>query len=177
MAGRGTRAAITTPGGGPLTSQGRVRQRVLIIEARFYEDIADELAAGAIAELDAAGVGYERIVVPGALEIPQVLAQAVAAGVIPAGSATARYVGAVALGCVIRGETSHYDIVCNNANHWLMDVAIRHQVPVGNAILTVDTHAQAMARAQGGREGKGADAVRACLSLVGVAHHLQGQGA
>jgi 6,7-dimethyl-8-ribityllumazine synthase len=125
-------------------------------------------AAGAIAELDAAGVGYERIVVPGALEIPQVLAQAVAAGVIPAGSATARYVGAVALGCVIRGETSHYDIVCNNANHWLMDVAIRHQVPVGNAILTVDTDEQAHART---RE-KGADAARVAIEMANLGASL-----
>ena len=74
--------------------------------------------------------------------------------------------GAVALGCVIRGETAHYDIVCNNANHWLMDVAMRQDVPVGNAILTVDTRAQAVARAEGGVRGKGGDAARACLRLI-----------
>jgi 6,7-dimethyl-8-ribityllumazine synthase len=81
------------------------------------------------------------------------------------------------LGCVIRGETSHYDIVCNNANHWLMEVAIRHNVPVGNGILTVDTEAQALARAQGGRDGKGGDAARACLRLLEIARQFQGQGA
>jgi 6,7-dimethyl-8-ribityllumazine synthase len=154
----------------------RVRQRVLVIEARFYEDIADELINGAIAELQASQTGYERISVPGALEIPQALAQAVAAGVVPLGAPNARYAGVVALGCVIRGETSHYDIVCQNANHWLMEIAIRNGVPVGNAILTVDNRDQAMARATGGREGKGAEAARACLRLIEVARHLQGQG-
>ena len=72
----------------------------------------------------------------------------------------------MALGCVIRGETTHYDTVCNNANHWLMDIATRHAIPLGNAILTVETEAQAMERARGGREGKGAGAVRACLTLI-----------
>jgi 6,7-dimethyl-8-ribityllumazine synthase len=150
---------------------------VLIIEARFYENISDELAAGAVAELEAMGASYERVVVPGALEIPQVLAQAATAGIIPRSAPSSRYCGAVALGCVIRGETSHYDIVCNNANHWMMEVAIRHSIPVGNGILTVDTEEQAMARAQGGREGKGGDAVRACMRLIELSRAFQGQGA
>lgn len=150
---------------------------VLIIEGRFYEAISDELLNGAMTELEAAGVSFDRVTVPGALEIPQVLAQAVASNAISPLARGARYCGAVALGCVIRGETSHYDIVCNNANHWLMEVAIRAQVPVGNAILTVDTEEQAMARAKGGRDGKGADAVRACLRLVEIARQLRGQGA
>ncbi len=150
---------------------------MLIIEARFYENISDELAAGAVAELEAMGASYERVVVPGALEIPQVLAQAAAAGIIPRSAPSSRYCGAVALGCVIRGETSHYDIVCNNANHWMMEVAIRHSIPVGNGILTVDTEEQAMARARGGREGKGGDAVRACLRLIELSRAFQGQGA
>ena len=158
-------------------TQTRTRARVLIIEARFYENISDELAAGAVAELEAMGASYERVVVPGALEIPQVLAQAATAGIIPRSAPSSRYCGAVALGCVIRGETSHYDIVCNNANHWMMEVAIRHSIPVGNGILTVDTEEQAMARAQGGREGKGGDAVRACMRLIELSRAFQGQGA
>jgi 6,7-dimethyl-8-ribityllumazine synthase len=141
--------------------------RLLVVEARFYEEIGAALAEGAVAELDAHGIGYDIVSVPGALEIPQVLSKAVATGAL--GGPRARYQGAVVLGCVIRGETSHYDIVCNNANHWLMEVAIRHAVPVGNAILTVDTEAQALARAKGGRQGKGADAVRACLALIDAA--------
>jgi 6,7-dimethyl-8-ribityllumazine synthase len=84
----------------------------------------------------------------------------------------APYYGAIAealLGCVIRGETTHYETVCANANHWLMEIAVRHAIPLGNAILTVETEDQALARAEGGRCGKGADAVRACLSLIGHA--------
>ena len=153
-----------------------VRAHILIIEARFYEPIADLLAAGAMAELTARGVSFERIAVPGALEIPQVLAQCVAVGLTPPGARNSEFLwprdaqfdGAIALGCVIRGETAHYDIVCNNANHWLMDVAVRADVPIGNGILTVDTEAQAIARAQGGIAGKGGDAARACLSLLEI---------
>jgi 6,7-dimethyl-8-ribityllumazine synthase len=170
MAGRAPRT-LTTP------AVGRARHRILIIESRFYENIADELANGAIAELEAAGAAYERVTVPGALEIPQALAHAVAAGVIPASGPSGRYSGAVALGCVIRGETSHYDVVCSNANHWLMEVAIRNNVPLGNGILTVENEHQALARAQGGRDGKGGEAARACLRLIEIARQLQGQGA
>lgn len=143
-------------------SAHHLRAHILMIEARFYEDISDLLVEGAIAECEQRGITFERIVVPGALEIPQVLAAAAAAR--EAGRTT--FDGAVALGCVIRGETAHYDVVCDNANHWLMETAVRNEVPVGNAILTVDTHAQAVARAEGGIKGKGGDAVRACARLI-----------
>lgn len=157
MAGRGSRSH---------DDAARITAHVLIIESRYYEKIADELAAGAVAELTAVGATYERLVVTGALEIPQALAAAVAAGLLPADAAGAKFDGAIALGCVIRGETSHYDIVCQQTNHWMMDVAIRAGVPLGNAVLTVENEAQAMSRAKGGRAGKGADAARACLSLI-----------
>ena len=150
-----------------------VKANILIIESRYYEAVADALLDGALAELKASGATFEKIIVPGALEIPQALGQAVAAGLIPADAVGSRYDGAIVLGCVIRGETAHYDIVCNNANHWLMDVAMGANVPLGNAILTVDTEAQAMARAKGGRQGKGGDAVRACLSLVQIARAFE----
>jgi 6,7-dimethyl-8-ribityllumazine synthase len=150
-------AALENDGGA-----ASIRAHLLFIEARFYEDIADLLVEGAISECARRGVTFERIAVPGALEIPQVLAIAAEARI--AGRAT--FDGAVAMGCVIRGETAHYDIVCNNANHWLMDVAIRQSFPVGNAILTVDNRAQALARAEGGIMGKGGDAARACIRLV-----------
>lgn len=146
-----------------------VKGTVLIIEARFYEDIAEELAAGAIAELEAHGIAYKRVAVPGALEIPQALAAAA-----PLFDDDI-YAGAIALGCVIRGETTHYETVCHNANHWLMDVAINSLIPVGNAILTVETREQALARAQGGRDGKGGDAARACLKLIAIQHDFAGQ--
>ena len=143
--------------------------RVLVIESPYYQDVAAELLAGAIAEIEAAGATYEKVSVPGALEIPQAL------GVFMDSDASIEFDGAVALGCVIRGETGHYDIVCNNANHWLYTVANEFGMPVGNAILTVDTREQAMARAQGGRAGKGGDAAYAALSLVALRRKLQAE--
>lgn len=151
----------------------KLSAHVLIIEARFYEAIADMLADGAVAECDTRGVTFERIVVPGALEIPQVLA---AAGAARAAGGFA-FDGAIVLGCVIRGETAHYDIVCNNANHWTMDAASRHDVPVGNGILTVENEAQAIARAEGGIKGKGGDAARACLRLIELKRGFWDRGA
>ncbi len=171
MAGKGSKA-----GAGRRT----IPAHVLVIEARYYEDVSDELAAGAVAELEARGATFDRVVVPGALEIPQVLTLACAAGQFSGSSLLVkpapRYAGVVALGCVIRGETSHYDIVCNNANHWLMHTATEQHVPVGNGILTVDTKEQAMERARGGRKGKGGDAARACLRLIEIARGYQEQG-
>jgi 6,7-dimethyl-8-ribityllumazine synthase len=162
MAGRAQRSpeALPTPTG--------TAARLLIIEARYYEKVSEELLAGAIAEIEAAGASFERITVPGALEIPLALAQAVKADLIGSDGAEARFDGCVALGCVIRGETSHYQTVCENANHWLMELAVRHAIPLGNGILTVDNAAQAMERAGGGRKSKGADAVRACLAVIAV---------
>ena len=142
--------------------------QILIIEAPYYQEIAKELLAGAIAELEASGASFERVVVPGALEIPLALAQAVKADLIGSDDADARFDGCVVLGCVIRGETTHYETVCSNANHWLMEIAVRNAVPLGNAILTVNNEAQALERARGGRKGKGAEAVRACLALVAM---------
>jgi 6,7-dimethyl-8-ribityllumazine synthase len=141
--------------------------RVLIIESPYYAEINGHLLDGALAVLAENKCDAGRVSVYGALEIPQALAAAVAAGKI--GADNAPYSGVIALGCVIRGETSHYDIVCNNANHWLMETAIRHSIPLGNAILTVDTREQALARAAGGApSGKGGDAARACLGLIAL---------
>lgn len=141
--------------------------RVLIIGSPYYADINRMLLDGAMAVLTENGCRADRMAVAGALEIPQALAAAVAAGTI--GAEGTLYDGAIALGCVIRGETAHYDIVCNNANHWLMETAIRYSIPLGNAILTVDTREQALARAAGGApSGKGGDAARACLNLIAL---------
>lgn len=177
MAGRAPRTLTLPQQAQPQQGSARSRCRILIIEARFNEKIGDELVAGAIAELEAQGAGWERIAVPGALEIPQVLAAAVNSGLIPAGAPSNQYAGAIALGCVIRGETYHFEIVSNQSNHWLMDIATRHCVPVGNGILTVETEQQAMERAKGGRDGKGGDAARACLRMVDLMRQFQGQGA
>jgi len=150
-------------------------KRILIIEAPYYQAITDELGRGVSEVLDQAETPYDWLPVPGALEIPQAFAQAVATGLFGSGPKSV-YAGAIALGCVIRGETSHYDIVCNNTNHWLMETAIRHAIPIGNAILTVDNEAQAFARARGGAEGKGGDAARACLRLMRIAEKLSQAG-
>jgi 6,7-dimethyl-8-ribityllumazine synthase len=147
-------------------TRGRsAKAHVLIIESHYYEAVGEALVNGALLALAEAGATHERIEVPGALEIPQAFQAVIDAGRFDKLRKGA-FDGAVVLGCVIRGETGHYDIVCNNANHWLMRSAMDHAIPVGNAILTVDTLKQAMARAEGGRAGKGADAVRACLALV-----------
>lgn len=143
-------------------SAAQLRARVLILEARYYDKIADLLADGAVQTLERRGVTFERIEVPGALELPLALAAVTDASV----PGRKKYDGVIVLGCVIRGETAHYDIVCNNANHWLMYVAIRAQMPLGNAILTVENEAQALARAEGGSAGKGGDAARAVLTLI-----------
>ncbi len=165
-----------SPSAAKAGSAFRCSGRILIIEARFYEEIGDELVAGAVAEVQAAGAAYTRIAVPGALEIPQALGQALAAGLHFDGRDDG-YAGVVALGCVIRGETGHYDIVCNNANHWLMEIALKHDIPLGNAILTVESMDQALARARGGRDGKGGDAARACLRLIELAEQFRSEAA
>lgn len=138
--------------------------RLLVVEARYYEEIGEALWQGAKAALDQARVTYERVEVPGALEIPQAVVIAIDA----AAAKGAAYDGVIALGCVIRGETSHYDIVAGESARGLMDIAIHHALPIGNGILTVDTDAQARARAGGDKLNKGGDAVRAALSLIAL---------
>jgi 6,7-dimethyl-8-ribityllumazine synthase len=145
-----------------------LKPHVLIIEGRFYDDISDELAAGAIAALEEAGASNERIAVPGALEIPQVFGFVAGAGLAPFGAERWRFHGAIALGCVIRGETSHYDIVANESARSLLAIATRHAIPLGNGILTVENEQQAWERASRSDGNKGRDAARACLRLIDV---------
>ena len=143
--------------------------RVLVVEARFYEDISDALWAGAKRALDEAGVTYERVTVPGSLEVPQAIALALKA----AGSRRA-YDGVVALGCVIRGDTSHYDIVAGESARALMDLALAHALPIGNGILTVDEETQAWARARPDEMDTGGGAARAALSLIALGRRFAG---
>ena len=141
----------------------------LIIEARFYEDIADELVRGAIAALEAAGARHERIAVPGVLEIPAALAIAADARSDLAGPDFAGY---VLLGCVIRGETTHYDIVANESARAVMDLAVSRRLAVGNGILTVENGDQAWARAAVGKGDKGAMAARAAIAMADLKAHF-----
>lgn len=154
---------------------------ILVIEARFYSGIADELLRGATAELEANSVPYEVVSVPGALEIPQALAAAAAAGAFggeeSAGSRAKMFAGCVALGCVIRGETSHYDIVAGESARALMQIAVTRNIPLGNGILTVENRDQAFARASVQGKNKGRDAVAACLALVRLKAAFQRHGA
>lgn len=142
------------------------KPHLLIIEARFYDDLADELVKGACAALEQAGASYERISVPGVLETPAALAMAIDSG---------KYDGYVMLGCVIRGETSHYDIVANDSARAIMDLAVAHRLALGNGILTVETGEQAWARARVGGNGKdkGGFAAKAALAMIAVRRTLE----
>lgn len=142
--------------------------RALIVEARFYDDIQDALLEGAIAELKKAGVGHDVITVPGALEIPAAIAIA-----IEAGEKNGKpYDAAVALGCVIRGETIHFEIVSMESSRGLMDLAVARKFPVGNGILTVNNEEQAWARARANELNKGGDAARAALAMLRIKRRL-----
>jgi 6,7-dimethyl-8-ribityllumazine synthase len=142
--------------------------RILIVESRFYEDIADALLAGAIAAVEAAGARCDRVSVPGALE----LAPAIAMALDAAEAMGAPYDGSVALGCVIRGETLHFEIVSQESARALIDLSVARRVPIGNGILTVDTDTQAWARAGKEHGDKGGDAVRAAVSLIQLKRRL-----
>ncbi len=129
--------------------------RVLIVEARFYPHISDALYDGASRALDVAGIESERINVTGALEIPGAIRLA-----------AEHYDGFVALGCVIRGETYHFEIVSNESARGLMDLMLQHGLCIGNGILTCEDEEQALHRARRDALDKGGDAARACLALL-----------
>ncbi|WP_428246915.1 6,7-dimethyl-8-ribityllumazine synthase [Ferrovibrio sp.] len=138
------------------------KPRVLIIEARFYEDISDALFEGARAAIEASDFHYDRIDVPGALEIPAAIRFAMNR------KGDMAYDGFVALGCVIRGETSHYDIVSNESARALQDLAVNHQAAIGNGIITVENEEQAWERARPDKLDKGGGAALACVAMIGL---------
>jgi len=141
---------------------------LLIVEARFYDDIADELLAGAVNALENAGATFDVVTVPGALEIPAAVAMAIYA----AEDGGVDYDGFVALGCVIRGETGHYDIVAGESARALMDLAIEECVAIGNGILTCENGEQAWARARVSDKNKGGAAAQAALAMIAVSEKL-----
>ena len=143
---------------------------VLIVEARFYADIADEMMKGAVQALESAGATHERLSVPGAFEIPALIAMALEAQ--RADPARRPYDGFVALGCVIRGETTHYDYVCGESARGLQDLAVQQGLAIGYGILTVDTMDQAWARARIAEQDKGGDAAQACLAMIALRTQL-----
>ena len=146
--------------------------RLLIVEARFYDDIADALLTGARGAIEAAGADYDVVTVPGALEIPAAIALADEGGRRPAG---VRYDGYVALGCVIRGETYHFEAVANESARGLMDLSVGRGLPIGNGVLTVENEQQAWARARANEGDKGGFAARAALSMIALKRRMLGQ--
>ena len=143
-----------------------MKRHFLIIDARFYTDLADELVKGATVELEKRGATYERISVPGVLEVPAALAMVLAAENAPS------FAGYVLLGCVIRGETTHYDIVANESARAIMNLAAERGLAVGNGIHTVNTGAQAWARAKVGEKNKGAGAAAAAFEMAALRQRL-----
>jgi 6,7-dimethyl-8-ribityllumazine synthase len=139
---------------------------ILIVESRFYEDIADEMVSGALAVLEEAGAEYTRIAVPGAFEIPAVVSYSVWR--LDYHPDERRFDGYVTLGCVIRGETTHYDYVCGESARALMDLSTRYALAMGYGILTCETREQAWARASVAEGNKGGVVARACLDMVSL---------
>ena len=137
----------------------------LLVEARFYESMADALAKGAIAQIEAFGGTYERLSVPGVLEIPPAIFYA---------SQSGKYDAFVALGVVIRGETSHYDTVCNESARGLMDLGIQDGLAIGNGIQTVENEAQAWARVNMDDKDKGGCAAKAAIRLYEIRESILG---
>lgn len=128
---------------------------VLIVESRFYPDITDLLVEGAVAALDETSASWERLEVPGTFEVPAVINMALD-----------RYDGFIALGCVIRGETTHYDYVCGESARGLQELALHKHAAIGYGILTVENREQAIVRADPKQRDKGRDAVVACLRMI-----------
>ncbi|MCB1652336.1 MAG: 6,7-dimethyl-8-ribityllumazine synthase [Alphaproteobacteria bacterium] len=133
------------------------RKPILIVEARFYSDISDLLLAGAEDVLKRKNIEFEKLEVPGALEIPAAIA-----------FTKEQYAAFIALGCVIRGETTHYETVCNESARGLMDLSINHGVALANGILTCENHAQALDRADPAKKNKGASFAETALKMLEI---------
>jgi 6,7-dimethyl-8-ribityllumazine synthase len=146
------------------------KPHLLVVEARFYDDLADALLGGAKAALDHAGATCDVVTVPGALEIPAAISFALDA----AEDGGREYDGFVALGCVIRGETHHFDIVANESARALMDLSVEESLAIGNGILTVEDDKQAWARARASEGDKGGFAARAALTMIELRRRLGG---
>jgi 6,7-dimethyl-8-ribityllumazine synthase len=140
------------------------KAHLLIVEARFYDDMSDALLAGAISAIEDAGATCDVVTVPGALEVPAAIAFAQ--------DGRTRYDGYVALGMVIRGETYHFELVCNESARGLTDLAVNHKLAIGNGIMTVENEEQGWARADKTRKDKGGAAARAALAMIALCARL-----
>lgn len=139
-------------------------KRILVVQSPYYQDVAAHLKNGALDALRDQGISQIDVVnVAGALEIPAAVAM---------GAKSGHYDAYVVLGCVIRGETSHYDIVAGESARKLMDLSTEQGLIIGNAILTCETREQAIVRADPAQKNKGADAVSAVISLFEIQNFL-----
>ncbi|MCB1383302.1 MAG: 6,7-dimethyl-8-ribityllumazine synthase [Notoacmeibacter sp.] len=136
------------------------KPHLLIVEARFYDDLSDAMLDGAKAALEEAGASFDVVTVMGALEVPGAIAMA--------DHGSKDYDGYVALGIVIRGETYHFDIVANESCRAIMDLTVGKRLAIGNGILTTENDAQAWARARRSEMDKGGFAARAALAMIAL---------
>lgn len=144
------------------------KAHLLVIEARFHDDLADALLEGATSALDEAGATYDVVTVPGSLEIPAVITFALDG----ASEGGITYDGFVALGTVVRGDTYHFDIVANESSRALMDLSVQEAACIGNGILTTENDAQAWTRARRSEGDKGGFAARAALTMIALKQQL-----
>jgi len=147
------------------------KPHMLIVEARFYDDINDMLLSGAKAALDRAEATYEVITVPGSLEIPAAIVYAIKS--LDYDAARRRYDGYVALGCVLKGDTPHDEIVGHESARGLQEVILRYALAAGNGILTCNTREQALERADPTRKNRGGAAANAALRMLEIKHRFR----
>jgi 6,7-dimethyl-8-ribityllumazine synthase len=145
---------------------------ILIVEAPYYQDISDELRAGAVEALAEVGATWDIVAVPGAFEIPTAIALAAGRHLPQTARLDKAYDGFLALGCVIRGETTHYDYVCGESARGLQDLALNHGLAIGFGILTVENEDQAWARAARTKKNKGREAANAVLAMIALKQRL-----
>lgn len=155
----------------PATFQFESKPHILVVEARFYEDIGALQMQGVKAVMDRAGATYDVLAVPGALEIPAAIMYAIRA--MDFDPTRRRYEGYIALGCVLKGGTQHDEIVGNESARALQDIAVRHTLAIGNGILTCNTHEQAVERADPGRQDRAGAAAEAALRMVEIKQNFR----
>lgn len=142
------------------------KPHIMLIEAPFYQDIIDEMVKGALIVLNERGVSFERFQVPGALEIPHAISYGIKMKQFH--PARRRFDGYIALGCIIKGETHHFDVVCNETNRAMQDLATQYGLALGNGVLTVYDEKQAWERARVSGNNKGGAAAVACLDMIAL---------
>lgn len=147
-------------------------QKILVIEARYYDKIADDIVKGAEPVLNKGGFEIERLSVTGVFEVPAACQMAIQAGLK---DPHLKYAGIMAVGCVIRGETDHYDHICREASRALMELTVNHRFPLGFAILTCENMNQAEVRADPAQKNKGKEAAEAVLRMIELRRHFQGR--